>query len=336
LTALAVVIVAYESAAHLPATLAALEAQLSESDELVVVDNASSDSPESVVGARGRVLRSEENLGFAGGCNLGARATSAPVLFFLNPDAVPAPECLDALRAAAASHPGWGAWQALVTMAGGHQVNTSGGQTHWLGFGWSGRVGDPAETVGPEDRAVSFASGAALCVRRGAWDAAGGFDEDYFMYGEDLDLSLRLRLAGWGVGLAAGAKAEHDYEFAKGTHKWFLLERNRWLTVLGVYPGALLALTLPALLVSELALLVVAARGGWLGAKARAQLAVLRALPAALRRRSAVQASARVGAREFAASLTADLDSPFLGSAAGIRPLAAAQAAYWRLVRGLL
>jgi N-acetylglucosaminyl-diphospho-decaprenol L-rhamnosyltransferase len=186
------------------------------------------------------------------------------------------------------------------------------------------------------DRAVGFASGAALVVRRGAWDAAGGFDPGYFMYGEDLDLSLRLRLAGWEVGLARAALVEHDYEFAKGERKWFLLERNRWATVLGVYPRPLLAALLPALLLAELAFVAVAARGGWLGAKLRAQAAVLRGLPELLRRRTAVQAAATIGPREFAAGLTAGLDSPFLGPAAQLRPLAAAQVAYWRLVRGAL
>jgi GT2 family glycosyltransferase len=173
-------------------------------------------------------------------------------------------------------------------------------------------------------------------VRREAWDAAGGFDAGYFMYGEDLDLSLRLRLAGWEIGLARGAEVEHEYAFAKGTQKWFLLERNRWLTVLGAYPRPLLAALLPALLAAELAFFLAALRGGWLGAKARASLAVLRGLPDALRRRAAVQAAATVSPREFAASLTAGLDSPFLGPVAGVRPLAAAQAAYWRAVQTTL
>jgi N-acetylglucosaminyl-diphospho-decaprenol L-rhamnosyltransferase len=173
-------------------------------------------------------------------------------------------------------------------------------------------------------------------VRRGAWDAAGGFDPQYFMYGEDLDLSLRLRLAGWDIGLARDAEVEHDYDFDKGPHKWFLLERNRWLTVLGAYPRPLLAALLPALLVAELVFVAVAARGGWLGAKLRAEWAVLRGLPAALRRRAAVQAAATVSAREFAGALTAGLDSPFLGRIARVRPLAAAQAAYWRVVRTAL
>jgi N-acetylglucosaminyl-diphospho-decaprenol L-rhamnosyltransferase len=335
LTALAVVIVAYDSARDLPRTLAALRPQLAEGDELLIVDNASTDDPASATGDA-PVLRLERNLGFAGGCNAGAAATTAPLLFFLNPDARPARGCLEALRAAADAHPGWGAWQALVSLPGGAEVNTSGGEVHWLGLGWSGRYGEPVATLASDDRAVGFASGAALVVRRGAWDAAGGFDPGYFMYGEDLDLSLRLRLAGWEIGLARAAAVEHDYEFAKGEQKWFLLERNRWTTVLGAYPRPLLAALLPALLLAEPAFVAVAARGGWLGAKLRAQAAVLRELPSMLRRRAAVQAASTVSAREFAGALTASLESPFLGPVAEVRPLAAAQAAYWRLVRSAL
>jgi GT2 family glycosyltransferase len=335
LTAIAVVIVAYNSAGHLPETLAALRPQLADGDELLIVDNASSDAPATVVGDA-RLLRLERNVGFAGGCNAGAASTSAPLLFFLNPDAQPAAGCLDALRTAAAAHPGWGAWQALVLLPGGHHVNTRGGEVHWLGVGWSGGYGEPVDQVPAEDRPVGFASGAALVVRRPAWDGAGGFDPDYFMYGEDLDLSLRLRLAGWEIGLARSALVEHDYEFTKGENKWFQLERNRWATVVSAYPWPLLARLLPALILAEFAFLVVAVRGGWLRAKLRAVGAVVRQLPATLRRRAAVQASTRISPREFARALTASLDSPFLGAAARLRPLGAAQAAYWRLVLALL
>ena len=89
------------------------------------------------------------------------------------------------------------------------------------------------------------------------------------MYGEDLDLSLRLRLAGWGVGVVPAARVEHDYEFAKGDYKWFHLERNRWWTVLArLSRRRCWRCVAPALLAFELALLAVAARGGWLRAEA--------------------------------------------------------------------
>ena len=337
--AFAVVIVTYESAAHITETLRALVSQLRPNDELVVVDNGSRDgTPASVRAAepRARILEQERNLGFAGGCNVGAAATSARLLLFLNPDARLAAECLDELRRIAVERPEWGAWQALVTMNDGNTINTAGNVTHFLGIGWAGRCGEPVVSAPSEPVEVGFPSGAALVVRRDAWERVEGFDERYFMYCEDLDLGLRLRLAGYGVGLAPAARVEHDYQFAKGERKWFLLERNRWWTVVSDYPGRLLALLLPSLVLAELALLAVAARGGWLRAKLRAQLAVVRELPQMLARRRRVQALRQISAGEFARRLSADLDNPNLGALAAVRPLATMQRAYWAMVLRLV
>jgi GT2 family glycosyltransferase len=338
-SALAVVVVCHDSAGEVGATLAALGAQLGPGDEVVVIDNASRDDTTDVARAaapQATVVESKENLGFAGGCHVGARATRAPLVLFLNPDAVPAPGCLDALRACATERPEWGAWQALVTMADGDLVNTAGNVVHYLGFGWAGDCGRPVARVDPHPHQVGFCSGAALVVRRQAWDAVGGFDERYFMYGEDLDLSLRLRLAGWGVGIAPAARVAHDYEFSKGDYKWFYLERNRWWTLVGDYPARLLALLAPGLLAFEVALLVAAWRGGWLRAKLRAQAAVLRAVPAMLRRRRAVQATRQIAPGAFAAPLAASLDSPYLEGAARVPGVDAVQRLYWRAVRAAL
>jgi N-acetylglucosaminyl-diphospho-decaprenol L-rhamnosyltransferase len=332
LSRLAVVVVTHDSTGVLGATLAALAPQLRSDDELVIVDCASSDDPRPLVPSGARFVALDKNLGFAGGAAMGALETSAPLLFFLNPDAVPAEGCLDAIREAPA---GWGAWQALVLLPGGERVNTSGNVVHFLGFGWAGGHEAPVASVPSEPVEVGFASGAALAVRRAAWDDVGGFDPAFFMYGEDLDVSLRLRLAGWRVGLAPAARVEHAYEFDKGDYKWFHLERNRWWIVLGTYPAPLLALLAPALLLSEVALLAVAGRGGWLRAKLRAQLAVLRTLPMALRRRRAIQAR-RSDARGFVAGLSSSLDSPFLGPVARVAVLRSLQAGYWRAVRGAL
>jgi GT2 family glycosyltransferase len=338
LPAIAVVIVTFNSAEHIAGALRALDDQLAADDELIVVDNDSRDATVATVRAistRARVLEQRVNAGFAGGCNAGAAAAArAPLLLFLNPDAAPAPGCLDALRDAAAAHPDWGAWQALVTLPGGTRVNTAGGITHFLGIGWTGGFGEPADGVAEGE--VGFASGAALVVRQPLWERLGGFDERYFMYGEDLDLSLRLWLAGHAVGVVPAARVEHDYEFDKGARKWFFLERNRWWTVLSDYPGPLLALVAPALLAAELGLLVVAWRGGWLGQKLRANAAVLRALPAILRRRRSAQALRAVAPADFAAALSAQLDNPFLGPIADFAPLTTLVNAYWTVVRRLL
>jgi hypothetical protein len=335
--ALAVIVVTHQSADHLRPLLAALQPQLRDSDELVIVDNASSDGTPEVarsLGAPLSVIETGENLGFAGGCHVGADVTQAPLLLFLNPDSQPQQHCLERLRETASAHPGWGAWQAAVMLAD-ERINTSGGVVHYLGIGWAGDCERPASELPRNDREVAFPSGAAMVVRRSAWEQLHGMDREYFMYGEDLDFGLRLWLAGYGVGVVPNAHVLHSYEFDKGQAKWFWLERNRWRTVLSVYPAALLALTLPALLAAELGLLAIAARGGWLVAKLRAQAAVLAGLPAMLARRRAVQRSRRIGAREFASHLTASLDSPYLAGAA-TPLLRVPQLLYWRLVRRAL
>jgi N-acetylglucosaminyl-diphospho-decaprenol L-rhamnosyltransferase len=336
---IAVVVVTYRNSANVAGTLRALTAQLRDDDQLLVVDNASGDGTADVAreaASRAQVLEQPRNLGFAGGCNVGAGASEAPLLLFLNPDAELSAGCLDALRRIDGERPEWGAWQALVTMRGGREINSSGGVIHFLGMGWAGSCGKPADVAPNGPSEVSFASGAALVVRRDAWERVGGFDERYFMYGEDLDLGLRMWLGGYGVGVVPGARVEHDYEFAKGDRKWLLLERNRWWTVLSDYPAALLVPLLPALLAAEAALLVIAARGGWLPAKLRAQATVLRELPQILARRRQIQERRVAGAARVSDRLSASLDNPYLGGAARIRALVALQRGYWAAVRALL
>ncbi len=336
--ALALVVVTHDSADHLSSLLSALLAQLGPQDELIVVDNASGDRSAAIAresgGERVQVLETGANLGFGAGCHAGARATAAPLLLFLNPDAVPQDGCLDRLRQAATDHPDWGAWQAAVLLPDG-RINTDGGVVHYLGVGWAGDCGRPIACLPAAAREVAFASGAALVVRRTTWDRLGGFDPSFFLYHEDLDLGLRIWLAGERVGIVPNARVVHSYEFDKGTEKWFWLERNRLRTVISVYPPPLLALVAPGLIGAEVALLAVAARDGWLSAKLRAQRAVVLGLPRTLRRRRLVQATRRIGAAAFAAHLTASLDSDYLpGDATSWA--ARAQAAYWLVVRRLL
>jgi hypothetical protein len=129
---------------------------------------------------------------------------------------------------------------------------------------------------------------------------------------------------------------DHDYEFDKGARKWRYLERNRWATLIRTYPGVLLALLAPALLATELALVLAATAGGWLPQKLSAWGETAGSLPRLLRERRAIQARRTVGAAEFARDLTARLDSPYLGAAGRSRALGLVLGAYWALVLALL
>jgi hypothetical protein len=333
--ALAVVVVAHNSVGDLDALAASLSAQLKVDDEFVIVDNASVDGTAALartLPGSPAVIDAGANRGFAAACRLGVGATAAPLVCLINPDTVLSDGALARLRAVASERPDWAAWQPAVMLPDG-RINVAGGVVHYLGIGWAGQCGQDAAELAGGPFEVAFASGAALVVRREIWRELDGLRDDYFLYGEDLDLGLRLWLAGHRVGVEPRARVIHDYEFDKGPQKWFLLERNRWRTVLATYPPALLVLVAPALLAAELGLIAVAARGGWLGAKLRAQGATAAGLPRALRRRRVVQQTRRIGAAEFAAQLTGCFDSPNVALPAAIRT---ASRLYWRLARALL
>ena len=341
---LSVVIVTHDSRAAIEATIPALVAQLRDGDELIVVDNASGDG--TVAAARALapdavVVETGANLGFAAACNRGAEAASGELVCLLNPDAVPQPGWRDAIELPYTDGRGWSAWQALVTADGGRTINTRGGVLHFTGIGWAGGAGEPVDRsegwtgYGPVIE-PGFVSGACLVISRDGYERLGAMPEPFFLYHEDVDLSLRVRLAGGTLGVEDAARVDHDYEFAKGPSKWLFLERNRWATLIRTYPAALLVLLAPALLATELALLVVAAAGGWLPQKLRAWGETLVWLPRLLGERRRIQATRTIGAAEFAAGLTARLDSPYLGRAGRSRALAALLGAYWAIVRRLL
>lgn len=336
---LSVVIVTHDSRAAVARTLPALAAQLRGGDELVVVDNASADGTPAVareLAPGAIVIETGANLGFAGACNRGAEAASGELLCLLNPDAVPERGWREAIELPLAEERGWAAWQGLVTAGGGRTVNTRGGVVHFTAIAWAGGAGEPLAAAPVSGAEPGFVSGACLAIERRRYLELGGMPAEFFLYHEDVDLSLRLRLAGGRLGIEPGARVDHDYEFAKGDYKWRLLERNRWATLIRTYPAALLALLAPALAATEVALFAAAAAGGWLPQKLGAWADTLRWLPRLLAERRRIQARRAIGAREFADSLRASLDSSHLGAAGRSRALGAALAGYWALVRALL
>jgi GT2 family glycosyltransferase len=327
---LSIVIVRYGD--DLSALLAEVGRQRAADDEVIVVDNRGSAELRGHP-AIDRLLASPRNLGFAGGVNLAARQATGDALLLLNPDAVPGPGCLERLRQPPA---GWAAWMPVVTLPGGERINTAGNVAHFMGFGWVGRLEEPVAALPHEPYPTGFLSGAALAVRRDAWERVGGFPEDYFMYVEDLDLSHRLRLAGLPFGVLPQARVTHDYRFEKGAYKWRRMERNRWATVLRTYPPRVLAAALPAMAAAELPLLAYAVAGGWSGAKLGSWLDLLRWLPRAPADRRAVQRLRARPQREFADALASGLDTPLLGRV-GRSPLAnGLLRAYWRLARRVM
>ena len=338
-TRLSVIIVTWNAAETLEACLRALVRQLKPGDELIVSDNASSDATLRVaaqVAPGAIVLENGGNLGFAAGANRGVDAASGELVVLLNPDTVVAEGWAEAIRKPLDEGYGWDVWQGLVTMDGGRRINTDGNVVHFTGISWAGNAGRPIEEEDPRPREVGFASGACLAVPRDVWHRLGGMPEEFFMYCEDLDLSLRARLTGGKVGIEPSARVDHDYQFAGRGDRWLMLERNRWAVIVRTYPGALLALVLPALVATEVALLVAATISGWGGQKIAAMAGVVRSLPHLAKERREVQSGRSMEAGAFARHLTSELSSEYLGRVGRNGLVRFLLAAYWRAVLAFL
>jgi hypothetical protein len=131
------------------------------------------------------------------------------------------------------------------------------------------------------------------------------------MYLDDADLAWRMRLHGMRVRYCPDAAVVHGYEFEKGPHKWFYLERNRAWALLSNLQLRTLALLSPALLITELIVLMRAFSEGWLAEKARAWASLVAQIPQLILWRRAVQAERVVSdyrvLERFVAGIETDL-----------------------------
>lgn len=214
----------------LPAALGSLAGET----EVVVVDNASSDSSADVAEAHGvRVIRNESNLGYARAMNQALAGTDAEVLIALNPDTRPEPGSLETLvRCLIDGPPDVG----LVVPA---LLNTDGSPQHsvrrfpsirlytvvWFVpyFLHRGRLARRfwLEGRAPHDRRgdIDWAIGAVHVIRAAALNGAAPYDERWFMYVEDLDFCWRLAHEGWRRRLEPASRVEHVGN-AAGSQAW--------------------------------------------------------------------------------------------------------------------
>jgi GT2 family glycosyltransferase len=218
------VVVAYRSSGELAGCLDSIASDAPAGSTVVVVDNASPDDSAVVAGShplQPRIVASAKNLGFGGGCNLGAQGSAAEALFFLNPDARLKPGATALLVAAMEADASLGVVAPRVIDPTGESRAASAGAEpslrssigHFLALGRVPGVRPLFRPVYLADGRVrsrpDWVSGAAMLVRKTAYDAVGGFDERIFMYMEDVDLCRRLRAEGWAVGYEPEAVVEH-------------------------------------------------------------------------------------------------------------------------------
>lgn len=294
-----VVVVTYRAADFLAATLAGLAAQ-TVAHRLLVIDNASTDGTSDVLAAMvpaGSVRRLPANAGFAGGVAAALPLISTPYLALLNDDAVPDPDWLTALLAAADGDCSAAAWTSLMVLADRPEtINNRGAALNDKWYGIDIDAGKPVMLAPTTVQDVFGFCGGAVLLRTAAVRAVGGFPAEFFLYYEDLDTSWRLRRAGWSIRTVPAARVTHRHAATSDKRSvlfHFYNERNRLLTLIrcapaGVAPRQLLrfGLTTGSLALSGILRRAVPDEPNFdIRLRLRVLAAVLRMLPMEYRRR---------------------------------------------------
>jgi GT2 family glycosyltransferase len=224
---LSIVLVTYNSAGWIGRCLDSLSAALDGIQaEVIVVDNASRDGSADLVAARYpavTLVRNPSNMGFGAAVNTGAARGRAPWLLLLNPDTEARPGALRALLEFAKSRPGHGLYGGRTLTSEGHVEPSScwALPTLWSMFCFASglstvfrrsRVFDP-ESLGrwqrDSVREVGMVTGCLLLLDQPTWQRLEGFDERYFVYGEDADLAARARALGLRPIITPNAEVVH-------------------------------------------------------------------------------------------------------------------------------
>jgi N-acetylglucosaminyl-diphospho-decaprenol L-rhamnosyltransferase len=240
---LAVVVVNYNTGDYLARCLrSAFEAAGDARLEVVVVDNDSRDgSVERALegNGRARLIRNGSNRGFAAAANQGIRATTAPFVLLLNPDAEIVAGTLGGFLKIARERPRAGVIGPVIKDPDGSvypsarripSFGTALGHAFLSPFipgNRFSRTYTMAEWDRRTERRVQWVSGSCCLLRREALEEVGLFDEGYWLYVEDVDLCTRLHGAGWEVRFCPELEVAHVGGISTSGSKRMTLEHSR-------------------------------------------------------------------------------------------------------------
>jgi GT2 family glycosyltransferase len=235
-----IITVNYNQAAVTFALLDSIRRQDYKDIEVFVVDNASKENPQAAFETQYpevHFIRSEVNLGFAGGNNLAVRAAKGDYLFFINNDAELTDHCLERLVAMFDNNPKLGLVSPLICYY--PQEKWTEDFIQYAGMTPIHPLTARNETIGKktwergqytEPRATAYAHGAAMMCSNAVIEQAGMMDEDFFLYYEELDWGERVRKSGFEIWVEPRARVYHKESLTVGklgSLKTYYLNRNR-------------------------------------------------------------------------------------------------------------
>ncbi|NBU64049.1 MAG: glycosyltransferase family 2 protein [Chloroflexia bacterium] len=276
--AISIIIVNWNGSHLLTRCLTALRVAMLPNDQVIVVDNGSTDDSVHLLQTTFpwvTLIALPTNLGFAGGNNAGLTICLHTWLLLINNDAFVAPDALTHLRQMAITcPPTTGAIAATLLFDHAPDlVASSGIVLRRDGVAIDRDMTRPVADIPSHPQAIAGASGGAVLLRRAMIDDIGFFATDFFNYLEDVDLAWRALLRGWHTIHLPIAHIRHVYSATSGQGSPFkqrLLGRNRWRTLIRCLPNELWWRYFPAIISYDIvACIALAIRGQWAGISGR-------------------------------------------------------------------
>ncbi len=316
---ISIVLVAWNSADYLPRCFESLLAQTVQDFEVVVVDNGSKDDgciglQEKYPSLTLRVERLDSNHGFAFSNNLGAKLARGEWLALLNTDAFPEPDWLERLLEAAHAHPNASFSSRQIQANAPELLDGEGDVYHVSGLAWRKNYEARLYPLN-EIQEVFSACGAAAFYPRQAFLDAGGFDEDFLAYQEDVDLGFRLRLRGLTCYMVPRAVVHHVGSVTFGKKSDFSIyhgHRNLVWTYVKDMPPVLFWFYLPLHIFINFFFSIYFTFRGQASAIWRAKVDALRGLPLMLKKRRAIQQNRMASTSDLHRAMSRDWLAPFL------------------------
>lgn len=198
---------------------------------VIVVDNGSTDNSVEFIKKNYptvRMIRNNENLGYARAINVAMESVESEYVVFLNNDIIVESNWLrqlmlymNSIKKVAAANP------KILFLHNKEVINSAGGSCDIYGVGWNRGNGEIDRGQYDAVKEVFYVNGAALLTKKDVWEDVGSFDERYFLYGEDLDWCWRARTKGYKILYVPSAKIYHQWRGSGGSMIKFL--EKHWL-----------------------------------------------------------------------------------------------------------
>jgi GT2 family glycosyltransferase len=304
---ISIVIPNHNGSEYLENCLRSLRAQTYGGMEILVVDNASKDRSVEIVQAvapEAVLLQESRNLGFAGGANVGIRLSRGDWIAVLNNDTEVAPDWLAECVRAISNHPD-AAFLAcrILNFADRGRIYSAGDCFLRAGIGYRRGQEQPDRAGFRNEREIFSASGCAGLYRREILEEAGGFDERFFAYLEDVELGLRLQAAGCRGYYVPQAEVYHHGAATSGGEfsplSVRLRTRNSLLLLFKSLPREVLLRCLPMIALAQLSWLWRATVHKRLGSYIGGLACAFWLAPAMIRERAGIRPYRRISHRRL-------------------------------------